>query len=59
MIGKISVGLFCFYFFGIFVFVFGEIIILEAIVFLIEVLNLGGIISGLVSEELIYLVVVN
>lgn len=58
-IGKISAGLLCPYPPGIPVLVPGEIITPEAIAFLTEVLNLGGTISGLASEELTHLAVVN
>ncbi|MBE9203802.1 aminotransferase class I/II-fold pyridoxal phosphate-dependent enzyme [Synechocystis salina LEGE 06099] len=58
-IGKISAGLLCPYPPGIPVLVPGEIITSEAIAFLTEVLNLGGTISGLASEELTHLAVVN
>ncbi|QHU98861.1 aminotransferase class I/II-fold pyridoxal phosphate-dependent enzyme [Synechocystis sp. CACIAM 05] len=58
-IGQISAGLLCPYPPGIPVLVPGEIITPEAIAFLVEVLNLGGTISGLASEELTHLAVVN
>ncbi|MBD2653072.1 aminotransferase class I/II-fold pyridoxal phosphate-dependent enzyme [Synechocystis sp. FACHB-383] len=58
-IGQISAGLLCPYPPGIPVLVPGEIITPEAIAFLTEVLSLGGTISGLASEELTHLAVVN
>lgn len=58
-IGQISAGLLCPYPPGIPVLIPGEIITPEAIAFLAEVLNLGGTISGLASEELTHLAVVN